>query len=112
MKNIFIYIGLALIIAGAVIGQFTGIDAASWLELVGFAAGLATCAIGIVNKAEKTEKKDWKLYIAMAAIAIGTILLIWAGISQSVISSVISTVIGLVVLVTGLLPVLLSKKNG
>jgi len=107
MKNIFIYIGLALIIAGAVIGQFTGIEAASWIELVGFAAGLATCSIGIVKKA---EKKDWKLYVAIAAI--GTILMVWAGISQSVISSVISTVIGLVVLVTGLLPVLLSKKNG
>ncbi|MCR4631408.1 MAG: hypothetical protein K5786_07225 [Treponema sp.] len=109
MKNIFIYIGLALIIAGAVIGQFTGIEAASWIELVGFAAGLATCSIGIVKKA---EKKDWKLYVAIAAIAVGTILMVWAGISQSVISSVISTVIGLVVLVTGLLPVLLSKKNG
>lgn len=29
MKNIFIYVGLALIIAGAAIGNFTGIPAAN-----------------------------------------------------------------------------------
>jgi len=108
MKNIFIYVGLALIIAGAVIGNFTGVAAASWIELAGFAFGLASCIAGIVNKA---EKKDWKLYVSLFAISIGTILLVWAGIAQETITSLITAVIGLVVLVTGLLPVLFAKKK-
>lgn len=108
MKNIFIYVGLALIIAGAAIGNFTGIPAANWIELAGFAAGLATCAVSIVAK---SEKKDWKLWLSLVSVSVGTILLVWAGISESVIASVISAVIGLVILVTGLLPVLLTKKK-
>lgn len=108
MKNIFIYVGLALIIAGAVIGNFTGIAAANWIELAGFAFGLASCITGIVSKA---EKKDWKLYMSLFAISVGTILLVWAGITQETITSLITAVIGLVILVTGLLPVLLIKKK-
>jgi hypothetical protein len=41
---------------------------------------------------------------------VGTILLVWAGISDSIIQSVITAVIALVVLVTGLLPVLFKKE--
>lgn len=108
MKNIFIYVGLALIIVGAAIGNFTGIPVANWIELAGFAAGLASCVVGIV---QKTEKKDWKLYLSLIAICIGTILLIWAGIAESTVTSLITAVIGLVVLVTGLLPALLAKKK-
>ena len=108
MKNIFIYVGLALLVGGAVIGALTGIQAAQWIELAACAVGLATCTVSIVSKA---EKKDWKLWVALAALAVGTILLIWAGISDSVIQSVITAVIGLVVLVTGLLPVLIRKKE-
>ena len=73
MKNLFIWIGVALIVAGTVIAQFTGIAVANWVELAGFAIGLATCILGIVTKA---EKKDWKLYLVWVTF-IGTILL-WA----------------------------------
>lgn len=107
MKNIFIYIGLALVVAGAAIGALTGIPAAQWIELAACAVGLATCIISIVKK---DEKKDWKLWVALAAVSVGTILLVWAGISDSIIQSVITAVIGLVVLVTGLLPVLFKKE--
>lgn len=107
MKNIFIYIGLALVVAGAAVGALTGIPAAQWIELAACAVGLATCIISIVKK---DEKKDWKLWVALAAVSVGTILLVWAGISDSIIQSVITAVIGLVVLVTGLLPVLFKKE--
>ncbi len=108
MKKIFIYIGLALVIAGAAIGAFTGIAAAKWIELAACAVGLATCVVSIVKG---TEKKDWKLWVALAAVSVGTILLVWAGIADSVIQSVITAVIGLVVLVTGLLPALFARKE-
>ena len=107
MKNIFIYIGLALVVAGAAIGALTGIPAAQWIELAACAVGLATFIISIVKK---DEKRDWKLWVALAAVSVGTILLVWAGISDSIIQSVITAVIGLVVLVTGLLPVLFKKE--
>ena len=107
MKNIFIYIGLALVVAGAAIGALTGIPAAQWIELAACAVGLATCIISIVKK---DEKRDGKLWVALAAVSVGTILLVWAGISDSIIQSVITAVIGLVVLVTGLLPVLFKKE--
>lgn len=107
MKNIFIYIGLALVVAGAAIGALTGIPAAQWIELAACAVGLATCVISIVKK---DEKRDWKLWVALAAVSVGTILLVWAGISDSIIQSVITAVIALVVLVTGLLPVLFKKE--
>lgn len=107
MKNIFIYIGLALVVAGAAVGALTGIPAAQWIELAACAVGLATCIISIVKK---DEKRDWKLWVALAAVSVGTILLVWAGISDSVIQSVITAVIALVVLVTGLLPVLFKKE--
>lgn len=107
MKNIFIYIGLALVVAGAAVGALTGIPAAQWIELAACAVGLATCIISIVKK---DEKRDWKLWVALAAVSVGTILLVWAGISDSIIQSVITAVIALVVLVTGLLPVLFKKE--
>ena len=107
MKNIFIYIGLALVVAGAAVGALTGIPAAQWIELAACAVGLATCVISIVKK---DEKRDWKLWVALAAVSVGTILLVWAGISDSIIQSVITAVIALVVLVTGLLPVLFKKE--
>ena len=107
MKNIFIYIGLALVVAGAAVGALTGIPAAQWIELAACAVGLATCIISIVKK---DEKRDWKLWVALAAVSVGTILLVWAGISDSIIQSVITAVIALVVLVTGLLPVLFKRE--
>ena len=89
MKNIFIYIGLALVVAGAAVGALTGIPAAQWIELAACAVGLATCIISIVKK---DEKRDWKLWVALAAVSVGTILLVWAGISDSIIQSVIKNV--------------------
>ena len=108
MKNIFIYIGIAIIVAATIVSQFTGIEVAAWIELSGFAVGLAACIVGIVNKA---EKKDWKLYFSIAGIVIGTVLLVFADIAQSTIATLISLVAGIVVLIISLLPALIKKKE-
>lgn len=107
MKNIFIWIGVALVVAATIIGQFTGIPAASYIELAGFAVGLATCILGIVTKA---EKKDWKLYVSIVGITLGSILLVFAGLVESQIATLISAVAGLVVLIISILPAVIKKE--
>lgn len=109
MKQIFIWIGLALVVIGAAIGAFLGIPAATWIELAGCAVGLAICVISIVKS---TEKKDWKLYVALSAIVVGTILLIFGGMAESTITTIITSVIGLVLLIIGIIPAIIKKKEG
>lgn len=108
MKNIFTYLGIVLVVAASVIGSFTGVEVSRWVEFSGYAVGLALCTVSIVDRA---KSKDWKLYIALSGVAIGTILLVFAGISESTITSIMAAVFGLVALIAGLLPVLLSDKN-
>lgn len=108
MKNIFLWIGVALIIAATVIGQFTGVGIAVYLELAGYAIGLASCILGVITK---TEKKDWKLYVSIIGIVIGSALLVFAGVSKDIITTLISAISGVVVLIAGLLPVFLAKKE-
>lgn len=107
MKNILIWIGVAFIIAATIIGQFTGIEVAMWIELAGFAVGLAACIVGIYKKA---EKKDWKLFASIIGIVVGAILLAFAGVAKETITSLISLVVGIVALIAGLLPTILNKK--
>lgn len=108
MKNVFLWLGVALIVVATIIAQFTGVETAVWIELSGFSIGLASCIVGVVTKA---EKKDWKLYLSIFGIVIGSTLLVFAGISKDVITSLITAVAGVVVIIVGLLPVLLKKKE-
>lgn len=108
MKNIFIYVGIAILIAATVISQFTGVAVATWIELAGFAVGLATCILGIVKKA---EKKSWQLYASIAGVVVGSVLLVFAGFAEGTITTLISLVAGLVAMILGILPVVLKKKE-
>lgn len=108
MKNLFLWIGVVLIIASTVIAQLTGIEVASWIEMAGLAIGLASCISGIINK---SEKKDWKLYVSIIGITLSSCLLVFAGITESTITTIITTVSGLAVMIIGILPVLLQKKK-
>lgn len=108
MKNILIWIGVAFIIAATIVGQFTGIEVATWVELAGFAIGTAACIVGIFRKA---EKKDWKLYVSIIGIILGAGLLTFAGVSKDVVISLITMVVGIVALIAGLLPTILKKKK-
>lgn len=108
-KKIFTIIGIILLVAGAGIGAFTGLDVALWIELAGAAATLALCITSLIKK---SEKKDWKLYTAICGVVIGTVLLVFAGIAPEVVTSVITGVIGLVVLIASILiPALTAKKD-
>ncbi|HBB42496.1 MAG TPA: hypothetical protein DCZ74_03185 [Treponema sp.] len=108
MKNIFTWIGLALVVIGAAVGAFTGIEAAKWIELAACSVGLAVCVVSIVNG---SERKDWKVYVALAGIAVGTVLLIWGGMAENTITTIISAVIGLAALIAGLIPVITARKK-
>lgn len=108
MKNLFVYIGVALIIAATIIGQFTGLSVAKYIELSGFAVGLASCVLGIVSK---TSKKDWKLYVSIIGVIAGSVILVFANITESQITALITAVAGLVVLIASLIPALVKKQE-
>ena len=108
MKNIFIWTGVALIVAATVIAQFTGVPVATWIELAGFAIGLAVSVLGIVTKA---EKKDWRLYAAIVGIITGSALLVFGGLSEGTITTLISLIAGVVAMVIGILPTVLAEKK-
>ena len=108
MKQIFTWIGLALVVIGAAIGAFTGIEAAKWIELAACAVGLATCIISVVKT---SDKKDWKLYVALIGIVAGTILLIFGGMAESTVTTIITSVIGLVLLIASLIPAIVKAKE-
>lgn len=109
MKNIFTWIGVGFILGGCILGYFAGIQQAVWIELAGFAAGLAICVTSIIKK---SEKKDWKLYVSIVGVVVGTVLMIWGGVSKDVVVTVITAVCGLIVILASiLLPAILKKKN-
>lgn len=108
MKNIFTWIGVALVVVSTIIGQFTGVEVATWVKLAGYSAGLASCIVGIFKS---TEKKDWKLYVSVIGICVGTMLCVFAGLIESQITAIITGVAGLVVLIISVLPVLFTKKK-
>lgn len=101
MKNILIYIGIAVMIAATAVGQFTGLPNADFIRLAGLAVGLALAVVGTVKKA---EKKDWKLYFSIAGTILGAILLVFGGVSENTITSIITLVAGLVVIIISLVP--------
>ena len=103
MKNILIYLGLVVIITATAVAQFTGIPNADFVRLAGLAVGLALEVVGTVKKA---EKKDWKLYFSIAGVIVGAMLLVFAGIAESTITSIITLVAGLVVIIVSLIPTL------
>ena len=103
-----VWIGVALIAFATLFGQLTGIGVAVWLELAGYSIGLACCILGIISKA---EKRDWKLYVAIIGIVVGSALLVFAGVTEDKIKTLISTIFGLVVLVVSMIPILLGKKE-
>lgn len=108
MKNILIWFGVTFIVAATIIAQFTGIDVAKWIELAGFAIGLASCILGIVQKA---EKKDWKLFASIGGVVVGSALLVFSGLTEGTITTLISLVAGVAAMIIGILPLVFEKKG-
>ena len=108
MKNILLWLGVAFVVAGTAIGQLTGIEAASLIELAGWTIGTVCCILGIVSKA---EKKDWKLYVSIVGTILGVAFLAFAGVSEDKIKAIITAVIGLVILIASVIPAFVIKKE-
>ena len=107
MKNILVYLGIAVLVISTAIGQFTGIPNADFIQLAGLAVGLALAVIGTVKKA---EKKDWKLYVSIIGVIVGAVLLVFAGVTEEKIASIMSLVAGLVLIIVSLLPTFVKKE--
>ena len=105
-KNIVLWIGIILIIAGAAFAAFT--DIAGDIPALAVAAfGLGVSVIAIWNK---SEKKDWKVITSIACIVVGAFALGIAGFAEATMTTIIGSVIGLVSLIAGLITALIPKK--
>jgi len=110
MKKIFIYILIALILAGAAVAAVTDVPAVEWTALaVAFASAGALC----VATYKKSEKKDWKVVLAIILIAAGSLGLGLLGLAPDMVSKIIVAVIALVLLIIGVITGInaLSKKK-
>lgn len=108
MKNILVYLGVVILIAATIVAQFTTVPNADFIQLAGLAVGLALAVIGTVKKA---EKKDWKLYSSIAGVIVGSMLLVFAGVTEEKITTIMTLVAGLVVIVISILPTIIKKKE-
>ncbi len=100
MKKIFIYILIALILAGAAVAALTDVPAVEWTALaVAFASAGALC----VATYKKSAKKDWKVVLAIILIAAGSLGLGLLGLAPDMVSKIIVAVIALVLLIIGVI---------
>lgn len=100
-KKMILIIGVALVCLGVVISQFSDIAV---VEVSGFAVavlGAAVMADKILDKAD--PKNRVKTLISLVCIAIGSILLAFAGISEATLTQLITGVSGLVILIFGII---------
>lgn len=106
-KNLFVWIGIILIIVGAILSAFT--------DIANDIPGLAASAFGlgalIVSVYQKSEQKGVKVLFAIICIVLGAIACAIAGLSQEVTLQIITGVIGLVLLLIGILSVFVTKKK-
>lgn len=108
MKNVFKILGLVLIVAGSALAYFTTVPIAEYSGIAVAALGLALSIVGVLNK---TEKKTWKEYVAIACFAVGGLLCGFAGFSDAIVTQVITAVFGVVALIAGLIVSFIKAKN-
>ena len=106
MKNLFTYICLACVIAGAAVGYFSTIPLVDGLAITAASFGLTGL---IVSTAKKSEKLTWKEYATIALFTVAGVLAYIANISQEVIGKVAAAVVGLLALIFGVIAI--KKKN-
>lgn len=100
MKKIFVCILIALILAGAAVAALSDVPAVEWTALgVTFASAGALC----VATYKKSQKKDWKVVLAIILIAAGGLGLGLLGLAPDVVSKIIAAVIALVLLIVGVI---------
>lgn len=100
MKNkILIIVGAVLVIAGAVTAAFTDVPVADY---IGVAVAFVGAAVTCINVYKKSEKKDWKVILAIVLMAAGACLLGVAGVSANTVTEIVTAVVGLIALIAGL----------
>lgn len=106
MNKILKWVFVALVVAGAVVSYFSDIEIVDIVALaVSFGSAGALCSTTI----NKSEKKDWKTYVSVILIALGSFGLCFGGVSTELVSKIISAVAGLIALILGI--VLAIKKD-
>lgn len=109
MKNkIMVIIGLVLVVGGAVFSAFSDVPVAEFIGLAVAAAGTGLACVGVY---QKSEKKDWKVIVAMVLIVAGAFLLGLAGISTSLVTELLTAVFGIIALIVGIITAINIKKN-
>ena len=109
-KNIFLIIGLLMVVAGIAIAYFAKFELA---DLTGFAltmfgAGIATSQLW--QKRDKTQK-TWLALLAISLVGVGAFVLGFGGFSKETMTTVITMVFGLVGIIAGLVLAAIQSKN-
>lgn len=106
-NNIVLWIGVGLIIAGSVFAALTDVAA----DIPGLAVAAFGLGMTVINIWNKSQKKDWKLIVAISSIVIGAFCLGITGFAEATMTTIITSVIGLVALIIGLFTALKITKD-
>lgn len=109
-KNIFLIIGLLMVVAGVAIAYFAKFELADMtgFALTMFGAGIATSQLW--QKRDKTQK-TWLAVLAVSLVGVGAYLLGFGGFSKETMTTVITMVFGLVGIIAGLIIAAIQSKN-
>lgn len=107
-KNIWLWIGIGLLVVGTVVACFT--DILNDIPALAVAAfGLGSIIVSVWNK---SEKKDWVTILAIVCVSVGAFCCAFVGLAQDTMTKVIAAVSALVMLLIGILtPVIKSKLS-
>lgn len=100
-KKLILIIGVVLVCLGVIIAQFSDV---STVEICGFAVtvmGAAVMADKIIDKAAPKDRV--KTVISIISVFVGSVLLAFAGVSESTLTELIAGVAGLVLLIIGII---------
>lgn len=107
MNKIFTWIGIGLVVAGAVVSVFAGVPQAEMIGLAVAMVGAGVLCTNIVKKAKGEGRNMTLVYVSVALIAVGAFLASLVGVHQDTLTQIIVTAIGLVTLIVGMVA---SKK--
>lgn len=109
MNKTFKIILSCFIVAGAFLAAFTDIPL---LEFGGLAVACASAGALMCATWNKSIKKDWKVVVSIAFIAIGSFALGFMGVAGDAISKIIAAVGGVVLLIFGIITAIkIESKN-
>lgn len=102
MNKIFTWIGIILVVAGAIVSVFAGVSQAEIIGIATAMVGAGVLCTNIVKKAKSENKNMVLVYISMGLIAVGAFLTSLLGMHENTVTQIIVTAIGLVTLIVGL----------